>query len=75
MAYRFRKSEISDMKQSILTHCKTEREPDKAGTAWRLGVVLFGLANCTGCSKRERAKAERKYALYLQLTERDLPKW
>lgn len=74
MAYRFRNSEISDMKQSILTHCQTERA-GQSGTAWRLGVVLFGLANCTGCSKRERAKAERKYTLYLQLTERDLPKW
>lgn len=75
MAYIFRASEISDMKQLILTHCTKEREPDKVGTAWRLGVVLFGLANCTGCSKREREKAKREYALYLQLTELYLPKW
>lgn len=74
MAYRFRASEISDMKELILTHCKTEREPDKVGTAWRLGLVLQTLAYCSS-NKKKRAKYERKYALYLQLTEQDLPKW
>lgn len=74
MAYRFRASEISDMKDSILTHCKTEREPDKVGTAWRLGLALTTLAYCSS-NKKTRSKAERKYALYLKLTEQDLPKW
>ena len=74
MAYRFRASEISDMKESILTHCKKEREPDKVGTAWRLGLVLETLACCSS-NKKTRSKADRKYTLYLQLTERDLPKW
>lgn len=74
MAYRFSASEISDMKQSILAHCKIEREPDKVGTAWRLGLALQSLAYCSS-NKKKREKSERKYALYLQLTERDLPKW
>ena len=74
MAYRFRASEISDMKQLILTHCKTEREPDKVGTAWRLGLVLQAVSYC-GSNKKKQTKYERKYALYLKLTEQDLPKW
>lgn len=74
MAYIFRASEILDMKESILTHCKTEREPDKVGTAWRLGLVLQTLSCCSS-NKNKRVKYERKYALYLQLTEQDLPKW
>lgn len=73
MAYRFSASEILDMKQLILAHCKTEREPDKVGTAWRLGLALDTLAYCSS-NKKKRAKSERKYALYLQLTEQDLPK-
>lgn len=74
MAYIFRASEISDMKQSILAHCKIEREPDKVGTAWRLGLVLQTFSFCSS-NKKKRSKYEREYALYLQLTEQDLPKW
>lgn len=69
MTYKFRASEIEEMKQAIMIHCQ------KDGTSWRLGVVLFGLANCTGCSKRERAKAERKYALFESLTVNNVPNW
>lgn len=74
MAYKFRASEILDMKDLILTHCKTEREPDKVGTAWRLGLVLQTFSFCSS-NKKKRSKYERKYALYLKLTEQDLPKW
>lgn len=74
MAYKFRASEIEEMKREIMIHCESEIKQGKAGTAWRLGLVLQTLSDCSS-NKKKRAKCERKYALYLKLTEQDLPKW
>jgi hypothetical protein len=75
--YRFRPAEIEAMKQSILSHIQCETAPDTNGykSAWRLRVALEGLAWCVRCSKRERAKRERKIALFESLTRSDLPNW
>ncbi len=74
MQYRFRQNEIDAMKRRIMVFCETEREPDKHGikSAWRLRLVLEGLASCK-CSSREEAKRIRKIALYENLTTNDLP--
>ncbi len=63
------------MKRNIIAHCESEREPDKHGikSAWRLRLVLEGLAMCCKCSKREEAKRVRRIALYENLTTNDLP--
>ena len=75
MAYRFRAQEVAQMKNSIIVHCNTEREPDKYGnkSAWRLRCVLEGLYMCCPCSKKERSRRFRRLALYEKLTKNDMP--
>lgn len=75
--YRFKTAEIEAMKQNILSHCKTEREPDRHGnkSAWRLRLVLEGYVMCCRCSKRKEARRLRELALYEKLTKNDLPNW
>lgn len=73
--YRFKTSEIEDMKSNILTHCNQEIVPDKHGnkSAWRLRMVLEGYVMYCRCSKREEARRLRRLALYEKLTKNDLP--
>lgn len=75
--YKFKTAEIEAMKQNILSHCKTEREPDRRGnkSAWRLRLVLEGYVMCCRCSKREEARRLRELALYEKLTKNNLPNW
>lgn len=75
MSYRFRQTEIENMKQSIVSHCEREDVADKHGnkSAWRLRLVLEGLAMCCRCSKREEARRYREIALYEMLTVNDMP--
>lgn len=75
MQYRFRQNEIDEMKRDIIAHCESEREQDRHGnkSAWRLRLVLEAKAWCCKCSKREKARRERKIALYESLTHEDMP--
>ena len=77
MAYKFRAAEVEAMKKDIEGHCTFETVPDKHGnkSAWRLRLVLSGLAMCCRCSKREEARRYRKLALYESLTYNDMPIW
>lgn len=75
MAYKYRQSEIESMKRDILAHCATEIAPDENGnlSAWRLRAALEGLAYCTICTKREKARRLREIALFDRLTTNNLP--
>lgn len=74
MAYRFRKQEIEDMKNSILFHCECERKHEGKYSAWRLGLILRGEWRCVN-NKRESDRLYRKWVLYEALTSNDRPKW
>lgn len=73
--YRFKQSEIEQMKHSIEIHCKNEREGDQNGnkSAWRLRFCIEGEMMCCRPSKQERARLERELALYEMLTKNDMP--
>lgn len=75
--YRFKQSEIEQMKRSIEIHCANEREPDENGnkSAWRQRLCIEGLMMCCRPSKRRRAALERELALYEMLTKNDMPNW
>lgn len=65
------------MKKDILIHCECETTPDSNGnkSAWRLRLILEGMAMCCRCSKREEASRYRKLALFERLTTNDMPNW
>lgn len=75
--YRYKTAEIEAMKKDILTHCECETSPDRNGnkSAWRLRLILEGMAMCCRCSKREEARRYRKLALFERLTTNDMPNW
>lgn len=75
--YRYKTAEIEAMKKDILTHCECETSPDRNGnkSAWRLRLILEGMAMCCRCSKREEARRYRKLALFERLTANDMPNW
>lgn len=75
--YRYKTAEIEAMKKDILTHCESETTPDRNGnkSAWRLRLILEGMAMCCRCSKREEARRYRKLALFERLTANDMPNW
>lgn len=68
--YRFKQTEIEQMKDMILTNCKNDN-----GKSWRLRLCIEGLMMCCRPSKRERARLERELALYERLTKNDIPNW
>lgn len=75
--YRFKQSEIEQMKKSIMLHISNEWEQDSNGnkSAWRMRLCIEGLMICCRPGKRERARLERELALYEMLTKNDLPNW
>lgn len=75
--YRYKTAEIEAMKKDILIHCECETSPDRNGnkSAWRLRLILEGMAMCCRCSKREEARRYRKLALFERLTTNDMPNW
>lgn len=74
--YRYKASEIEDMKNGILLSIETETEKDNRGniSAWRWRVMLEMHAFCYP-SKKDRERGYRLLKLYESLTENDLPKW
>ena len=68
--YRFTKKEVDEMSFNIRTH--TDNEKSEAKSAWRLRLLLEGLAYCCEYNKKEKAKRVRRLALYERLTKNDL---
>lgn len=73
--WRFRKTEIEEMKRNILTHCQNETDLDSNGnkSAWRLRCSLEGMVYCALNNDREYWKRKRKVALFEMLTNNDMP--
>ena len=68
--YRFKDSQVEEMKHEIITFINNESE---IKTAWRLRLVLEGLSYSCKSTKREKQKRQRELYLYNQLTTNDLP--
>ncbi len=69
MKYRFSNEEVRAMTENIIAHIENEQ---REKNAWRLRLVLEGMAYCCHTSKKEKQNRLRMLALYETLTRNDI---
>ena len=71
--YRYKQSEVEEMKKDILAQCEMEKRWTGKFNAWRLRFLLEGSMHIS--NSRKYARLQRQLYLYKSLTKNNQPAW